>query len=257
MFLREFLRLEGRGDWQNQRCCANFKAHNNQEQDLGDLKCSGESHYRCQDCFDGRLFCHLCIIAEHLSNPFHRVEVGTYRMKFISLKVFVCQRWNGLFFEHLTLKDIGLRIQLGHSVSEKCPLPTPAAGDAFMVIDGHGVHEVGLDFCGCGSSGSMAQQLLRHRLYPATVSAPSTAATFRALEHFQLLSFESKCSAYQYFQTLLRETDNTGLRQVKVLIQLLSNVIGLLTLLEFKGQIQRIASHGPRVAVSQTIEAIR
>lgn len=111
---------------------------------------------------------------------------------------------------------MGLHIQLGHSINEKCPLPTPASGGAFTVIDSHGVHEVELDFCGCGSSGSMAQQLLRHRLYPATVSAPSTAATFCALEHFQLLSFESKCSAYQYFQTLIRETDNTGVCKVKV-----------------------------------------
>ncbi|KIL54859.1 hypothetical protein M378DRAFT_91785, partial [Amanita muscaria Koide BX008] len=44
---------------------------------------------------------------------------------------------------------------------------------------------------------------------------PTTAATFRTLHHFQLLNFEAKCSAYEYFQTLVRETDNTGLIQVK------------------------------------------
>jgi hypothetical protein len=31
-----------------------------------------------------------------------------------------------------------------------------------------------------------------------------------------LLSFESKCSVYEYFQTLVRESDNTGLKNVKV-----------------------------------------
>ena len=62
----------------------------------------------------------------------------------------------------------------------------------------------------------MVQQLLRFRLYPATIHNPNTAATFHALHHFQLLSFESKCSVYEYYQTLVRETDNTGLHKVKV-----------------------------------------
>ena len=62
----------------------------------------------------------------------------------------------------------------------------------------------------------MVQQLLRYRLFPATVQNPTTAATFRALCYFQLLNFEAKCSAYDYFQTVLRETDNTGLSTQKV-----------------------------------------
>lgn len=62
----------------------------------------------------------------------------------------------------------------------------------------------------------MIQQLLRYRLFPATVQNPTTAATFRALHHFQILNFETKCSAHDYFQTLLRETDNTGLSTQKV-----------------------------------------
>jgi hypothetical protein len=92
----------------------------------------------------------------------------------------------------------------------------PASGDSFTVIDSHGIHEVGLDFCGCGTQGTMTQQLLRRQLYPATVLNPTTAATFRTLHHFQLLNFESKCSVYQYFQTLARESDNTGTINVKV-----------------------------------------
>ena len=62
----------------------------------------------------------------------------------------------------------------------------------------------------------MTQQLLRFRLYPATAQNPNTAATFRALHHFQLLSFESKCSVYEFHQTLVRESDNTSCRKVKV-----------------------------------------
>jgi hypothetical protein len=124
--------------------------------------------------------------------------------------------WNGVFFERVTLKSLGLRIQLGHPVGETCILPNPAFGDSFVVIDSHGIHEVGLDYCGCGKGGIMIQQLLRYHLYPATVQNPASAATFRVLRHFQLLNFESKCSVYEYIQTLVRESDNTGLISIKV-----------------------------------------
>ena len=126
------------------------------------------------------------------------------------------QYWNGNFFERVTLKSLGLRIQLGHSPGELCPLPMQASANSFTVIDSHGIHEVGMDFCGCGTQGTMTEQLMRRQLYPATVLNPTTAATFRALHHFQILSFESKCSVYQYFQTLARESDNTGTLNIKV-----------------------------------------
>jgi hypothetical protein len=60
------------------------------------------------------------------------------------------------------------------------------------------------------------QQLLRARLFPATVDMPNTAATFRCLEHYQMLSFESKISIYEYYNTLSRMVDNTGLRVIAV-----------------------------------------
>ena len=101
-------------------------------------------------------------------------------------------------------------------IGEPCLLKYPASGDSFVVIDTSGVHEVGLDYCGCRAGGNEASQLLRFRLYPATAHSPNTATTFRCLHHFQLLSFESKCSVYEYFQTLVRESDNTGLKNVKV-----------------------------------------
>jgi CxC2 like cysteine cluster associated with KDZ transposases len=130
----------------------------------------------------------------------------------------ILKHWNGKFFEHSNLKKLGGRIQLGHAIGESCLLPTPAFGDSFTVIDINGIHDVGLDFCGCGRHGSMAQQLLRFRLYPATAQNPNTAATFRTLHHFQLLSFESKCSIYEFHQTLVRESDNTSCQKVKVCV---------------------------------------
>jgi hypothetical protein len=60
------------------------------------------------------------------------------------------------------------------------------------------------------------QQLLRMSLFPSTTSDPKTAATFRVLEQYHLLSFESKTSAYEFYHALHRMSDNTGLLLIKV-----------------------------------------
>ncbi|KAF7967079.1 hypothetical protein HWV62_35917 [Athelia sp. TMB] len=123
-------------------------------------------------------------------------------------------RWNGSYFERSTLKSIGLRIQLGHARHQQCSNPVAAAGDDFVIIDGNGIHRVGLDDCGCTTAPAETVQLLRARLYPATVQAPKTAATFNVMEFFHVLSFDSKASAFEFFHTLTRRTDNTGTMDV-------------------------------------------
>lgn len=101
-------------------------------------------------------------------------------------------------------------------MGESCSNPQPAAGDDFVVLDITGVHQIGLDYCGCERATSHSCQLLRARLYPATVMAPKTAATFNVLEFFHLLTFESKASVFEFFNTLTRRTDNTGTVNVPV-----------------------------------------
>jgi hypothetical protein len=83
-------------------------------------------------------------------------------------------------------------------------------------VDNSGIHEVALDFCGCGTMQTHVKQLLRARLFPATVTDPKTAATFRVLEQFHLLSFESKASAFEFYQALARLSDNVGIDPPKV-----------------------------------------
>jgi hypothetical protein len=111
---------------------------------------------------------------------------------------------------------LGLRIQLGHTTGQHCPNPRRAFNDDFIIIDTFGIHEVSLDFCGCAIAESHMQQLLRMSLFPSTTSDPKTAATFRVLEQYHLLSFESKVSVYEFYHALSRMSDNTGLLLVKV-----------------------------------------
>lgn len=78
------------------------------------------------------------------------------------------------------------------------------------------MHEVSLDFCDCALATTHVQQLLRMSLFPATTADPKTAATFRLLEEFHLLSLESKVSGYEFYYALMRRSDNTGINPIKV-----------------------------------------
>lgn len=69
---------------------------------------------------------------------------------------------------------------------------------------------VTLRFCDCGQATSRAAQLLRARLFPATTIDPHTAATFEVLRLFQLLTFGSKVSGFEFYTSLVRLTDNLG-----------------------------------------------
>jgi len=126
------------------------------------------------------------------------------------------QHWNSTFFERTSLKNIGLRIQLGHLPGQTCSNPKCAFNDDFTVMDSHGIHSVALDYCDCENAKSPVQQLLRFSWFPATTVHPRSATTFRLLHEFQLLSFESKVSAYEFYQSLARNSDNNGIINIKV-----------------------------------------
>ncbi|KAJ7858217.1 hypothetical protein B0H14DRAFT_3447341 [Mycena olivaceomarginata] len=103
-------------------------------------------------------FVTVATVSAHLQLPFHTI-----------------QRWTGSWFERRTLKDMGLWIQLGHWGSDAaCPVPQPAPGDDFVIVDTLGVHPVHLDYCNCGQGGHHTVQLLRARLWPAMTTNPRT-----------------------------------------------------------------------------------
>jgi len=55
------------------------------------------------------------------------------------------------------------------------------------------------------------KQLLHHGWFPSMSTDPRTASTFQLLHYYQILSFESKVSAYEFYHSLIWLTDNTGM----------------------------------------------
>ncbi|KAG0700258.1 hypothetical protein DFH29DRAFT_807820, partial [Suillus ampliporus] len=182
-FLLEFVRLEGHGDFAQATCFC------------------GEANpvFQCEDCHGTDLMCHTCTVCVHERQPLHRMEC-----------------WNGTSFQVTTLKALGVHFQLGHPIGIRCINPKSASNNDFVILDCNGVHEVRLDFCGCESAQPHITQLLRVRLFPSTTTDPKSAATFRVLEYFQMLSFESKASVWEFYNTVAHLTDNTGICVLKV-----------------------------------------
>ncbi|KAK0433673.1 hypothetical protein EV421DRAFT_1892883 [Armillaria borealis] len=91
----------------------------------------------------------------------------------------------------MMLKAIGLCVQLNHQ-SLQCPVSIPCHVK-LQILHMTGIHDIAVDYCGCNQQ------------------AVKTCATFRLLEMFHLLSLVSKTSTYDFYHTLERMSDNTGL----------------------------------------------
>ncbi|KAK7017498.1 hypothetical protein VNI00_018627 [Paramarasmius palmivorus] len=182
-FLDEIIRLEGRRSTPL-RC---FRC-----------KQSDTDLYRCRDCCEKRLSCSECLVFDHRRRPFDRVE-----------------KWNGKFFERVTLKSLGLFIQLGHPPGEACKMHDRAPS-GFVIVDINSIQEVDVRYCICQPDvGKDWQQLLRYELYPATVMGPRTAFTFQTLTLFHTMTHLGKVTLYDFYRTLEARTDGVGLGGVK------------------------------------------
>ncbi|KAK7030288.1 hypothetical protein VNI00_014305 [Paramarasmius palmivorus] len=158
--------------------------------------------FRCMDCSSTALMCQDCCVTRHRFTPFHRIT-----------------NWKGDHFERVSLRRLGSTVQLGHPDGSSCPLPVKGPSN-FTVLDVSGLHHVSLTYCGCTASvwpcsklqRQKWEQLMLHEWFPATTSRPQTACTFRCLEQFQLLTLTGKITAFDYYKSLERLTDNTGMR---------------------------------------------
>ncbi|KAK7027577.1 CxC2 domain-containing protein [Favolaschia claudopus] len=150
-YLDEMLRLEGRGGPEISSACASCG--------------SAAPEYRCenQTCHGPAMFCQDCIVERHQALPTHWIE-----------------RWTGDYFERISLANLGLVVQLGHTLGSSCPA-MQRGRYKFTVIDVNGVHNVAVQFCACDSTVEHRQQLMRVCWWPATALDPSTCATFGLL----------------------------------------------------------------------------
>ncbi|KAF9024499.1 hypothetical protein BDZ89DRAFT_1136019 [Hymenopellis radicata] len=149
---------------QSSPCCISCK-------DSQSFAVPREALYCCEDCWGTVRDCLPCTLRRHLQKPFHRI-----------------QRWNGLFHERVTLRALGLRLQLGHNDGNPCVNPQPGPND-FMILHSNGIHKVNVDFCGCEHRVAHRLQMLRAEVFPATSRYPKTGVTFRLLEDFERMSW--------------------------------------------------------------------
>ncbi|KAJ7027466.1 hypothetical protein C8F04DRAFT_965213 [Mycena alexandri] len=179
--LDEWLRSEGRGSAKFYQECALCKA--------------ADPQFRCsrQTCFGPAMYCDVCIVKVHQQSPMHMIE-----------------KWSEGFFKTMTLDELGLRIQLGHVPGSYCPKATSAHKD-FVIMDTLGIRTVKLNFCGCDSTVTHRQQLMRACLWPATSLDPQTCATFNAIRLFEVQNCLGKISAYDFVRSLELLSNNDGL----------------------------------------------
>lgn len=120
-------------------------------------------------------------------------------------------------FEDMSLKAVGLTIQLSHQHDMlACSNPVPLHDD-FMVIHINSLHNVKVLLCGCNKAsctGDHIQQLLRTNLWPAMDAKPNTCFSFQMLENYHIMSLQGKVSMYDYYHVLEQMTNGT--RTLKV-----------------------------------------
>ncbi|KAJ7023225.1 hypothetical protein C8F04DRAFT_970391 [Mycena alexandri] len=181
--LDEMLRAEGRGSAEFFKGCAKCKIAN--------------PLFWCarQSCIGPGMYCEKCIVEQHRQLPTHMIE-----------------KWNGEFFRALPQNKLAVeaRLQLGHVPGSYCPKATAAHKD-FVVIDTHGIRTVKLNFCGCDSTITHRQQLMRACLWPVTSLDPQTCATFNAIRLFEVQNCLGKISAYDFVRSLELLSNDDGL----------------------------------------------
>jgi hypothetical protein len=155
---------------------------------------SDKAIFRCEeDCFEiAPLQCQQCIVNQHTRLPFHRI-----------------QEWTGEYFKRTSLHILGARIFLGHS-GMPCPnRSSTSSGRPFVIVDRNGFHNFIIEFCHCDKDVLQTEpiQLIRARLFPATLDQPESAFTFRLLDDFHAHTLSSKKSSYAYHDALQKRTD--------------------------------------------------
>ncbi|KAJ8697360.1 hypothetical protein PTI98_004170 [Pleurotus ostreatus] len=177
-YLEATLILEGRGRHNIHGCTA-----------CGDP----DPCYRCLDCHGSWLYCSQCMLELHQNEPLHFIE-----------------RWTDDYFEKYTLRELGLRLQLGHPRTVGCPMVKRGHVD-FVVIHDNGIHLLNVDFCGCPDAIEPYEQLLEVGWWPSSPLEPQTATTFQLLRLFHNLNLQGCIPSTNFYRALEQLHNGDGL----------------------------------------------
>lgn len=161
----------------------------------------------CEDCQSGEVVCRECFVETHHHTPFHWPRVWDGKGGFFARRD-ISMLW----------EDRAYSIPLGHN-GFNCSHHSPAMlqtygrkipiGVKFTVVHNNGIHGTRVLFCSCSTSPSKTTQLIRSRLFPASVRNPITATTFSALHLYRTIDLVAKGSAEDFLRALQRMTDET------------------------------------------------
>jgi CxC2 like cysteine cluster associated with KDZ transposases len=139
------------------------------------------------------MLCHVCMREAHIYLPFHHIE-----------------RWEDGAFLRTTLADLGHQVTLGHH-GQQCPAHSLASFSMVNIVHTNGIHSIGITYCCCPNTSSLADQLVQHQIFPATEVVPCTVFTFEVLQYFQMLNMGGKTAMHDYIYCLQMLTDPVAL----------------------------------------------
>ncbi|KAF7319717.1 CxC2 domain-containing protein [Mycena kentingensis (nom. inval.)] len=103
-------------------------------------------------------------------------------------------KWNGAYFARTSLRDLGLRLQVGHYDGSKCGLPP-------------------LTFVAATPRTTLATFNFSNAVStPPPSNLPAQCVTFACLDLFQTLSLRGKTTAYDFYASLESLTNGVGLK---------------------------------------------
>jgi len=83
-----------------------------------------------------------------------------------------------------------------------------------MLFNITGIHTVRVTYCFCeeNGDGNRRTQLLDARWFPASLSRPGTAFTFRLLDFIHKLQTRSKINLYDFYNSLVSVANAAGMK---------------------------------------------
>jgi hypothetical protein len=161
-------------------------------------RCDEPGEYRCLECFPGNLLCSVCIIQCHEHVPLHRIE-----------------QWANSSFEKTSLFHLQLPVYISHHSHHGAQCPHSTTPADVVVVHTNRIHHINTHFCPLEVL-DKAMVLFEAKLFPASLRNLRMVFTFDMLQTYQMMNFESCTSMWDYFDLLVRLTDNVVLSAVLV-----------------------------------------